>query len=157
MANTLASSARSDSHAVRTDSGFSTLEAIVAIGILGIALVPLYGFQVTLSDGVGAIERKFASEQASTLTRAYLSGLQPAGLATGAAKLGKMDISWTFDERQPGRPALAGSGLPGRFKVNRVEVAYTVSISGRTLTTGRLERLFWTETSPFFTDMSQDQ
>ncbi|GAB5455975.1 MAG: hypothetical protein Hens2KO_22040 [Henriciella sp.] len=134
-------------------SGFSTLEAMVAIAILSIALLPLYSFQNLIVSGTSRVEANLDAQAKHELATTYLRGLVPSGLGQEAATLGELELRWSVDVVHPARDALTSSGLPGRFNMSLVRIAYTIeapSQQGELL--GNIERTMWTETSSIFSN-----
>lgn len=136
--------------------GFSTLEAMVAIAILGVALLPLYAFQGTIVSGSGKVEAKLSEHQHHVLVTTYLRGLVPAGLDAGAAQFDDIRVEWELDPISSPRSVLAGTGVPGRFRVSLARIRYTIEAPefSRPLA-GELERVIWEETSSFFNSVDR--
>ena len=134
----------------RGQFGFSTIEAMVAVAILGIALIPLYGFQNTIVRGSAKVESTLDAQVIDRLAKTYIKGLMPAQLNVANGRLGDLSLSWEVREIQPERSVLGTNGLDGRFRVRFVRVIYRVDdADGRTLTTGAMDRLTWVETRSF--------
>ncbi|MEL6665105.1 MAG: prepilin-type N-terminal cleavage/methylation domain-containing protein [Pseudomonadota bacterium] len=140
----------------KSERGFSTLEAMVAIAILGVALLPLYAFQNTIVSGSGKVEGKFNEQQHHALVSTYLKGLVPEGLNAGSAQFENVSVQWKLDPISPPRSVLAGTGVPGRFRVTLMRIQYTIETPqlSRPLI-GEVERLVWEETSSFFSSVDR--
>lgn len=96
----------------RRAAGFTLLEALVALTIMGMTLVPLLGWFAqqarALSTGQSIYRR--AIVQASSLE--VMKTVNPIKEPQGSARIGDLDISWTSQELVP--PALSsrqGAGL----------------------------------------------
>lgn len=135
-------------------AGFSTIEAMVAIAILGIALMPLYRFQGAVVSGSARVDRTLDATAVSRLASVFLNGLTPEALAATSAEIGALKISWTVTNLHNPREVLGESGLPGRFIAGLVKIDYTVSNQGEVVKTGVLTRLSWQETSPFLSEVN---
>lgn len=134
-----------------TQSGFSTLEAMVAIAILSIALLPLYSFQNTIVSGSARVEANLEAQAKHELAATYIHGLVPSGLSEGAARLGELDLRWSMEELHPARDVLSESGSPGRFELSLVRVTYTIGAAEDSARfTGSIDRVAWVETSSIF-------
>jgi len=145
--------ARLASHLHSGDSraaGFSTLESIVAVGILAIALLPLYDFQLTIVDGTRRLEGQFGKTTTHQKVDDYLKSLQPVDLGKGSEQLGPIALTWTVEPGPISRPVLTGNGLSGRFSLSLVTIRYNAESDQGITVEGALTRLFWTETAPFF-------
>lgn len=129
---------------------------MVAIAILGIALLPLYAFQNTIVTGSGKVEAKLNEQQYHALVTTYLNGLVPAGLNAGGAQFDNFSVQWELDPISPPRSVLAGTGVPGRFRVTLTRIQYTIEAPqlSRPLI-GEVERLVWEETSSFFSSVDR--
>lgn len=136
---------------VRRDQfGFSTIEAMVAIAILGIALIPLYGFQNTIVRGSAKVESSLDAQVIDRLARTYIKGLMPEQLSAANGRLGDLSLSWELQDIQPERNVLGTNGLDGRFRLRFVRVFFRVDdADGRMLASGALDRLTWVETRSF--------
>lgn len=135
----------------KLQSGFSTLESMVAIAILGVALIPLYTFQNTIVSGSSRVEARLIEQQHHALAIEYIRGLVPDGLQLGAATLGGVEVRWDLELHEQPRDVLASSGVAGRFRLSRVLVRYEVSSPElRQPLRGEVERLTWEQTSSFF-------
>ena len=124
---------------------------MVAIAILGVALLPLYAFQNTIVAGSGRVEARLIEQQHHALASEYIRGLVPSGLDSGSSDLSGVQIRWEIEALDQARDVLASTGAPGRFRVSRVLVRYEVlAPSLRSPLQGTVERLTWDETSSFF-------
>lgn len=134
----------------RGESGFSMLEAIVAIGILGICLLPILNLQISVNSGTQRLERITDTLEAQRLAEQYIRGLAPALLPAGQATIGQTELAWKTLQSSVPRPALSEQSAPGRFEVRLVSIQYTLSREGAILYRGLLDRLTWRETASFF-------
>ena len=143
-------------HSSIREGGFSTLESMVAIAILGVALIPLYTFQNTIVSGSSRVEARLIEQQHHALAIEYIRGLVPDGLQLGAATLGGVEVRWSLEPHEQPRDVLASSGVAGRFRLSRVLVRYEVSSPElRQPLRGEVERLTWEQTSSFFSAFSR--
>ena len=134
--------------------GFSTLEAVVAIGILGLCILPLMDFQMTVSEGAARLASRNTALEAEMRAEAFLRTLPPAALAAGEGAIGTYQLVWLEEAAGPVRPALSEEGVAGRFDLHVSVLAYEVRDGSRIIASGRLERPVWQATSPFLDDGS---
>lgn len=129
---------------------------MVAIAILGVALLPLYAFQNTIVSGSGRVEAKLDEQQYHALVATYLQGLVPEGLEARAAQFDEVSIGWEIEPISAPRSVLASTGAPGRFRATLVRIQYTIEAPqlSRPLI-GEVERMIWEETSSFFSSVDR--
>lgn len=130
-------------------AGFSTLEAIVAIGILGLCILPLMDFQMTIAEGASRLSGRNTAIELEMRAQAYLRALPPAGIESGAARLGAYDLVWAEEGGSMTKPAVSEDGAPGRFSLRLVALTYQVRQGQDIVAEGQMERLIWRPTAPF--------
>jgi len=112
--------------------GFTLLEAIVALAIVGIALIPLITFigqtAAQLNNVADANERSLAQQSAI----AYLAPVNPMTTPEGRASLGNFALSWRSEMLvEPNVSIRQGAGLAG-YNVGFYRVFVSVERSDRT-------------------------
>lgn len=111
--------------------GFTLIEAIVAIAIVGIALVPLITFigqMATALTRAGDVNARSLAQQA---TIELLETLNPMERPIGEDQVGDLIIRWESQNVVKPSPSMrVGSGLAG-FSVGFYNVAVTVERAGR--------------------------
>lgn len=121
-----------DAQRRRTQGGFTLLEAIVAIAIVGIALVPILTF---ISQMVGALTRAGdvnARNLAEQSIIELLEPLNPLEQPVGEDQLGDLTIKWESENIiPPNKGPITGAGLAG-FSVG----FYTVTVNVERLQKG---------------------
>lgn len=117
------------------EAGFTVLEAIVAVAILGLAMIPLLSLQVQTSQGAIAIQRAVDRRIAEDVGRSYLRLVDPASTPIGALPIGGgWTLSWTTEILAAERPAISGLTQPTRYAVGRYRLAGVLAHeSGQTL------------------------
>lgn len=111
--------------AIAYSRGFTLLEAIVAIVIIGACLIPLLGFisQATLQLQRAGDANARSIAQESILN--FLETLNPMAQPTGRIILGGLTVDWTSEVIVPANTSVRiGAGLPqfsvGFYRVNVV-------------------------------------
>ena len=130
-------------------AGFSTLEAVVAIGILGLCILPLMDFQMAIADGASRLAGRNTALELDMRAQAYLRALPAPALAAGESRLGSYDLVWVEQAQSIEKPAVSEDGAPGRFGLQLVAFTYEVRQEQDVLASGHVERLVWRATAPF--------
>jgi prepilin-type N-terminal cleavage/methylation domain-containing protein len=108
----------------KTDSGFTILEALVALAILAAALIPLLGMQSQFVDRIAAQERL---QTRLSLESALVAALEDINLQlhqSGQINGVGYRAEWQAAARGPAASTRISSGEPARFDLQ----AYTVTI-----------------------------
>ena len=103
-------------------SGFTLLEAVVAIAILAAAALPLYAFFSRSLDGLYRAAEVNRESQASLTAIAFLSGLNPMERPTGEDTLGPLRLRWKTHEVIPTTDAIGYPRGLGLYQVALYEV-----------------------------------
>ena len=104
-------------------AGFTTLEALLAIALLGIALIPLLSFQSQVARGSVRLEDSAAQMIARQVSHQYLSTLDYKAQPEGHLNLGDgWGLTWTAHPEGPLEPVRYGAGLPSRYAYKPVVV-----------------------------------
>lgn len=126
---------------MRTNSGFSVLEALVAVAIVAIALIPLTGLQMQI---VRSQARHLEdAERATTIRNAveFMRAVNPTRTPEGAAALGEgLTLRWNAEPISPPRPSVNAPGYT--VQLFRVEVE---AAGPRASYTFSMEQLGWRE------------
>ncbi|MDZ7628373.1 MAG: prepilin-type N-terminal cleavage/methylation domain-containing protein [Parvularculaceae bacterium] len=99
----------------RGQRGFTVTEALVAVALIAIAMLPLLELQGRLSRSALAIERaqtRLAARQAAT---AYISLINPMRAGEGEVQLGGAQLVWRAVPLGPARTVYGADGTEGRF------------------------------------------
>lgn len=109
----------------RQDSGFTVLEALVAIALLAAAFIPLLGMQSQFVQRIAAQERLQSRLSAQAALAARLEGINfqqhNAGQLSGEGYV----ANWQAAPRGPVETSRLSTGEPARFSLQ----AYTVNIT----------------------------
>jgi general secretion pathway protein I len=99
---------------VNPQRGFTLLEAIMAIALLAIAVMPLYAFFGRSLDGLYRAAESNRESEMNLSAIAFLTGLNPMERPNGEDSFGAYRIRWRSEELVPASDAMAyprGLGL----------------------------------------------
>lgn len=130
--------------------GFSMLEAVVAVGVLGICLLPLLDFQMSVSGGAGRLVERQALMEAERRAEEYVRSIPPSALAGGTADFGEWQLTWQELNRAPSRNALSEQGGTARFQISVVRMEYQVEFLSGAKSKNQLDRLYWVPVTRLF-------
>ena len=114
-------------------SGFTLLEAVVALAVFSAGAMALYGlFNTNLISLTRAHE---TMDQAPYVEYAidYLSAVNPRLRPEGRVDLGGFDVTWTSTLVEPVRQSQNGNGFMGNFEIGLYEVAFEVRVGAFSL------------------------
>ena len=134
------------------EQGFSMLEAVIAVGVLGICMLPLLDFQMSVSDGAARLAQRQAVFAAEARAAEYLRSLPPAQLAGGSTSLAESRVTWKEVGRAPVRKALSEQGATARFDIAVVRLEYIVALPAGGESRRELDRLYWVPVTSLFED-----
>lgn len=126
-------------------SGFSLIEAMVALAIASVCLLALFGLQRQLASGQRRAEVAVARAETQRNILALVRELNPAAEPAGSTALPDGErLSWTSRPAGPARRALQPSGAAGPFAVQLYEVSASLT-DGAGISQGSVivERLGW--------------
>lgn len=113
-------------------TGFSVLEAIAAIALLAIAMMPLLALQGQLARSALAIERAELAARHERNALAFLEAVNPTLAPQGEEDLGEARLVWRSRPVSAEKPALNASNETGRFLMRLYDVeARIIDASGR--------------------------
>jgi Tfp pilus assembly protein PilV len=100
------------------EGGFSALEAIVAITILAVGLVPLAGLQARTKADLAQIDRSLDRMEWRQEALVLLAGVNPMQESRGSWRLSDgATVSWAAAPVSAVRPALGADGAPSDTNV----------------------------------------
>ena len=111
--------------------GFSVIEALAAIALLSIAMLPLFELQRTLSQSAIRLEQATADLDAQQSALSLISALNPMEMPEGEENLGAWTVSWT-SELITGEAPADGYAGSSNFAVNLYDVTVQVRRADRT-------------------------
>lgn len=107
------------------EAGFSVLEAIIAMAILSIALLPILSLQGQFVRNVSTIERLESRLSVERSVRDHIGALNLSLVQSGAYNAPAGAVQWQAKPAGEGRRVKTAGGQPGRFIVQ----LYTVDVS----------------------------
>lgn len=110
----------------RRQSGFSLLEAIVAMVLISIAGMALFSWINTSFIGLNRIQESNARAAAETNALQYLQTINPMSQPNGATVLGRLKLEWRSRAVTEPQANLNDAGAPGPFMVALYEVEVTI-------------------------------
>jgi Tfp pilus assembly protein PilV len=132
----------------RGQHGFSTIEALIAVVMLSIAMLPLIALQGQAARQAAQLSAFEARLQAGQMLLARVSELNPMAQPEGRETFGALELVWTSrrisDETAPGM----SPGDPSRYLVAMYEVNAEVRRDGDPVTSIRVYQLGWRLTGP---------
>jgi general secretion pathway protein I len=134
----------------RRSAGFTLLEAIVAVAIVGLALVPIIAF---LSLSANELIKAGEANERSFATQAVVALLDPVNPGTDASGSlpinDRVSVSWDSEVLvPPGQKIVSNSGLPTR-QLGFYKVHVTVTRAGDRWFDFDLRKVGYTEGSEF--------
>ena len=124
----------------RTQSGFSLLEAIVAMVVMATAMLALYAW---LSSSTLGLTRAQAQTRALADARTALALVETINAMlepSGQRQLGDIEVSWQATPVAPRRTGLTRAGKPSLYEVALYDMEVTVRRDGTTDETFTLRR-----------------
>lgn len=106
-----------------TARGFTLLEAIVAVTIIGMTMIPIMSFLSQAALQLGAAAQSNARNTTTQDVLAFMETVNPLIQATGTSAFGDIGVSWTSEPLvEPNLQVRPGVGLSsfsvGFYKVN---------------------------------------
>jgi general secretion pathway protein I len=103
-------------------AGFTLLEAIMAIALLAIAVMPLYAFFSRSLDGLYRAAASNQESETSLSAIAFLTGLNPMERPEGEDSFGPYRIRWRSQELVPASDVMAYPRGLGLYQAGLYEV-----------------------------------
>lgn len=134
---------------VRTaQMGLTVIEALVAIALVAVALVPLLELQGQMARSALAIERAERRLIARENAAAYLRLINPMRAISGEERLGDVTLRWRADALTDERPIFDSVGQPGRFSAQLFRIDATLVFSDGRRESLELTQMGWKANGP---------
>jgi len=125
---------------MKHEHGFSTLEVIAAVAIVGIALVPIVGLQTQLVRSQARLEEVHADSTAVQNAMALLREVNPMLTPTGQRQFSdRTRLTWTSTPVSTLRTSINPSG----FAVQLYRVTADIQRPGAPTTTLQVDLIGW--------------
>ena len=127
----------------RHASGFTLLEAIVALVVFSLGAFALYGW---LSTNVITLNRIRDRQQLEVAMQSALDLIRrsnPMETPTGQRKVGDFTVTWSSRPVEPPKNGVDQSGGPGIFLVGLYELDVRATRDGRELHAFRVRQVGW--------------
>lgn len=111
----------------RRPSGFTLLEAIVAMAIFAVGVLALYQWQAVSLDAMRRVERSVARVEAGRDALEMLRAVNPMLEPRGRVALGDRTVAWVAEPLEPVRVGRSQAGYPSLFDVALYELDVTIS------------------------------
>ena len=124
----------------RAQSGFSLLEAIVAMVVMATALLALYAWLSSSTLGLTRAQAQTRALADSRSALALVETINPMLEPSGQRRLGDIEVSWTTTPVVPRRTGLTRAGQPSLYEVALYDMEVSVRRDGGTEETFALRR-----------------
>lgn len=119
---------------MRHQQGFSLLEAIVALVILSMVAMALYGLQNANLFTMQRAEAHASSNEATRSALAVIDTINPMDTPKGDRTVGALEVAWQAEPVEPVKTGVSISGLPSLFDLGLFNVHVKVTEGPRTVT-----------------------
>jgi len=121
------------SNAYDRQKGFSLIEALAAIALIALALVPLLALQGQLSRTAISMERAEQVIVGKQNALAFLKTINPLVISEGQEDLGVGILTWKANNVSEIRPIYSNSGSPSRWTGQLFDIEAVIEFEdGRT-------------------------
>lgn len=127
----------------RLESGFSLLEAIVAMVVMATALLALYAWLSSSTLGLTRAQAQTRALQDARSALAMMETVNPMLEPSGQRRLGDIEVDWESTTAAARRSGRTRAGRPSLFDVALYEVQVTVRRDGSPEHTFALRRAGW--------------
>ncbi|WP_168198943.1 PulJ/GspJ family protein [Luteimonas granuli] len=126
-------------------AGFTLLEAIVAMVVMGTCLLALYGW---LSTNTIAVTRAQAQMRAVADARSALAAIEsinPMSERSGTREIPPLTVSWDSTPLTPTRPGISQAGMPTLFDFALYRLDVRVAREGAVVREFQVRRVGWVQ------------
>lgn len=129
-------------------SGFTLLEAIVALVVMATSLLALYGWLGSTTIGLQRAQSQVRSLEDARAAIAMLGDLNPVQDASGERELGPLRVRWESEAIDGPRPGLSMVALPTQFDFTLYEVRVEVFRGERLVRAFKMRKAGWNPSRP---------
>lgn len=126
-----------------SESGFSVLEAMIAIAILAAALIPLLTLQGQFIRSVESFERADVRLEVRDSALTLLNSLNLMDYPNGTLDLGRAQMTWRATLAGPAKMSRGDAGTEGRFEMALYDVNVTLTHETNQTETFSVRGLGW--------------
>lgn len=138
---------------ITDDSGFSVLEALVAMAVLAAAMLPILALQSQFVRSVAVMERTETRLSVEAAVRAHIRSVNLTERPRGDMNMAGATLRWTASPALPERRVRAQGGVRSRYVTTlynvEIVVNYNSGASEKLIMTG----LGWTPTSSYLANL----
>ena len=127
----------------RHQSGFTLLEAIVAMVVFSLGAMVLYGWLATNVISLGRIKAQQDREQALGSALDLIRRSNPMLQDEGYRQVGDLVVRWNAKLLEPAKPAVSQSGVPGLYAVGLYVMDVRVVRDGADLHRFQVRQVGW--------------
>lgn len=110
----------------RRETGFTLIEAIVAMVIMSTCLLALYSWLSTNTIALNRVQAQTRALEDARVALAIVENINPMATPTGEHKTGPLQVRWNSRLVTPRRPGLSAIGMPTQYDFELYEVSVEV-------------------------------
>lgn len=129
----------------RRQAGFTLLEAIVAMVIMAVCMMALYGWLSANTISVTRAQAQTRDIADARSALAIVESLNPMAEPSGEREMPPLKVSWQSREITPARPGIGQAGFPTLFDFALYEVAVEVRRDGQLVKEFNVRRVGWVQ------------
>lgn len=134
-------------------SGFTLLEAIVAMVIMATSLLTLYAWLGSTTIAVGRAQATVEGLRDGEAALAHIEGINPMQTPNGEHKIDSLSIRWASTPMTEIRTGVTGAGSPAPYQFVLYQVSVRTLRNGKITQSFEVRRLGWVSTHTFDPDV----
>ncbi len=123
--------------------GFSVIEAMAAVALVGLAFVPLLVLQGQLTRTVLAAERAEIASRATANALARLEASNPLLVDRGEEDLGDATMVWVATPISERKSVRSSGGVAGRFGMQLFRIDVTIAYDSGAVSEFSVDKVGW--------------
>ena len=139
----------------RLQSGFSLLEAVVALTIMATCLLALYGWLSTSTFSLNRARASALALQQARAARAVVDTINPMAEPNGKRDLPSLEIRWKARPLTDLRIGMSQAGLPTPFDFRLYELDVEVLRDGEVVDDFSMRKTGWVVSRPVSLDFDE--